>query len=326
MGFFSRLTGQSGSSAPLSADEQRILLDAVNAVDPLLKTVSGFERKLTPAARQALDYCAGLAQAIPGPIEIDTRAYSSNPLVHAFFATHTDIEAMMGRSHGVRSFLAAPENCTNDAFFCLLGMRLHEKSVMGLSMQGDIIRSDVPQRVLYFGDHTLRELASGPDATRQHLRAAGFYSLARSFGAQLDEQRDQRKKMRLDREMASAQAHGQEDSPHARRRDDLDEQLRQAAQSLLPERILDAFIAWLGKPELQLRLKPTTVTIDRMGVVVPPAPDNAQISTLQLTELVFPELISRDRRRWISVLTRIRRDEALAAIEQQREASRFIII
>jgi hypothetical protein len=310
----------------LSDEDRRILLEAVDTVEPFLRTVGRFESKLADATRLALGYCDGLAQQLPGPIEIDIQAYANDPLVHAFFPTKDDIDAMLGKSRGVRAFLNDPAYCASDEIYFMLGMRLHEKQILGHAMQGDIIRNDVPQRILYFGDHTLREFGKDAAETRRNLRAAGFYSLARGFAEQIETLRKEKLNLNQERAMTMGQRSNDKADSLAQKRAELDEQLRDATESLMPERILEAFVAWLKQPELRLRLQPVNFTVDRMGVISDAPSNGGQVNDISFHEVVFPELVGRDRRRWISIVARIQRQEAQAAVALHEQATRYLII
>ncbi len=83
--------------------------------------------------------------------------------------------------------------------------------------------------------------------------------------------------------------------------------------------VLAELCEWLLTAEDHLRLEPVSVTVDLLGVEASgPGPGVHQIS--------FPELIGQDRRRWTLVLARLSRDEALAAIQRQQQAIRYLII
>ncbi|MFA7269672.1 MAG: hypothetical protein WC073_10045 [Sterolibacterium sp.] len=328
MGFISNLMGWRDKPPPLDAAESQALEHAVAVVDPLLKTVSAYQRRMAPALRHALAYCDGLVAAVPGPIEVNAHAFAADPLVHALFATSGDIAMTLGKSRAVKEYLAEPAGALADDFYALLGMRLHEKKVMGMALRGDIVCTDMPQKLLYFSDHTLRELTPDLDETRRRLRTAAFDSLATSFAAQLADMRKERQELHDRWEMQRALSSRRQqaaasttDSRVAQRREELEESLRLAAAALSPERVLDALVAWLAAPELHLHLDPTTVSVDRMGVILDTASPDAQASTLS-----FPELIGRDRRNWIVLIARISREEALRGVAQQQEASRYLII
>lgn len=311
MSLISALAGWLSPSAPNTALRQTVER-AVEAVDPLLKTVGGYDRKLAPAVEHASGYCTKLVDAIPGPLDVNTHSFASDPMIHALFGAADDIVTMIGASEAVRGFMSTPGYALDRQFFALLGMRRYEKRVSGIALQDGYLRNDVPQKVLYFGDHTLSSVGPDDDAARAGLRVASLDSLVASFAAQVKALRDRRQDLRTAIDVA-----------RARRADksELEAQLREANEALMPPRLLAAFVDWLGKPEPHLHLIPTSVRVDRMGVIVDPQLSGADANTLD-----FPELAGRDRRRWLVLLARLTREEAQEAIAKREKAHRYIVI
>ena len=326
MSMLTNLTGWLHPSTP-DATTQQAIERAIDRVDPRLRVVSSYQRKLAPAVSHALEYCDGLVHEIPGPIDIGIRAFGRDPLVHAFFAAPEDIGHMLGTSREVKKFFADPQNLGAADFYALIGMRRKEKTVFGLAQQGDLIREGVPQRLLYFADHTLRELSAAPDVTRSGLRESSFESLAGSFAAHLDVLRHEKTDMHFawEQERAfartkAAHAVAEADAPE-HRRFELEAGLREMVATLEPAHVLSALAAWLADPAPRLHLISTTVAVDRLGVLSKPVADDPGVQTLN-----FPELVGRDRRRWIVMLTRIARDDALRAQAAHLDTNRYLII
>ena len=313
MGFLSGLGNLLGSRPPPEKALREAIERAVDAVDPRLKVVSDYESRLGPAVAHALRHCAAVAASIPGPVEVGARAFAADPLVHALFATPGDISDMLGKSREVREFFADPVNAGRDEFFGLLGMRQRYKAVAGVALNGDVVQHGVPQRLLYFADHTLGELGSGHEVTRRRLQEAAFAGLARGFASCVDELRQEHHEARTAWQMERASV--------GERRQELEERQRLAIASLAPGKLLDAFAEWLAASEQRLYLKPTEVTVDRMGVISPTAATGDGCSTLN-----FPELVARDRRQWIVVVARISREDAREALERQQQANRYLLI
>ncbi len=313
MGFLSGLGNLLGSRPPPEKALREAIERAVDAVDPRLKVVSDYESRLGPAVAHALRHCAAVAASIPGPVEVGARAFAADPMVHALFATPGDISDMLGKSREVREFFADPVNAGRDEFFGLLGMRQRYKAVAGVALNGDVVQHGVPQRLLYFADHTLGELGSGHEVTRRRLQEAAFAGLARGFASCVDELRQEHHEARTAWQMERASV--------GERRQELEERQRLAIASLAPEKLLDAFAEWLAASEQRLYLKPTEVTVDRMGVISPSAATGDGYSTLN-----FPELVARDRRQWIVLVARISRQDAREALERQQQANRYLLI
>lgn len=314
MGIFSSLGGWLGPRTPLDDALRHAVDRAVETVDPRLKTVSGYQRKLAPAVSHALDYCARLAAEIPGPVVISPRAFGADPLVHAMFAAPGDIGEMLGKSRELREFLADPAQRAGDELYALLGMRQREKAVIGMALRGEMLQNDVPQRLLYFADHTLGELANRHETTRQRLQATAFDSLAQGFASAVAQLRQERA------DALTAWTAARAAASVARRRL-LETRQRQTLAALTPERLLAAYAEWLAAPEGRLYLKATEMKVDRMGVVAGDAAAGDDFSTLS-----FPVLVGRDHRHWIVVVVRISRADAQEALRRQQEASRYLII
>ena len=309
------------------------LLDAFDRVaelvNPMLKAAPDFQRRLQLPLEHALGYCDGLIAALPGPIDINRQAFSSDPLVHALFATADDIDQMLGRSQAVRDFLAEPACWENEYFYALFAARRQQKKQLGMAQQGDLIQNDVPQLVLYFSDQTLNEPCCQLETTLEKLRQRALDSLLHTFHDHVETLRQEREGLRAD---ASAErAHltvlrgstpGTAYEVHTRHLADLDARLRQAAELLMPEHLIDALAEFLLAPEPSLKLTPYSVNVDRLGVVSDNTDEDISVHTLN-----FPELTARDKRLHLVTLARIHRDEALEAVEMVRDQQhRFMLI
>ncbi len=307
---------------------QAALTRVIGMVDPFLRALPNLERQLAPAVEHALGYCEGLVAALPGPIAIDRRAFGADPLVHALFATAGDIDEMLGRSQAIRDTIDHPESWRGDHFHAMLAARRQQKKQFGMAQQGDIIRNDVAQEVLFFADQTLVEPSCDLETTRQRLREKALESLLHSFNSHVEALRRERQGLRTDASLEQAQLARHCDSAderctvHTRHLAELDFRLRQSAEALMPENLAQTLIDFLLAPETALRLRPVSVTVDRLGIVHGEADADIQLDTLQ-----FPELITRDRRQHIAMLVTIPCKDALAAVERARDRQhRYLII
>ncbi|MGE5469033.1 MAG: hypothetical protein ACM3Y9_16555 [Ignavibacteria bacterium] len=326
MGLISTMTDWLSPNA-LGETERQAIEKIVDRVDPRLRVVSGYQRKLAKAVRQAMEYCDSLVAAIPGPIDVDVKAFGNDPLVHAVFAAPEDIPRMLGTSREMRRFIAAPENRSGEEIYALIGMRRKEKTVVAPALQGEFVREGVPQRLLYFADHTLRELSLDADKTRNGLRHSACDSLAASFAVHLDALRREKvdihtiwEQERAFARSISSQAAAEAEA-HEHRRLEVEESLREMAASLEPAHVLEALAEWLSHPEPRLRLVSTSVYVDRLGVLSQPVPGNPDVQMLS-----FPELVGRDRRHWLVLLVRIPREDAERAQKEYGQADRYLII
>lgn len=307
----------------------RALDRVAELVDPFLKTVPHFEKQLAFPVQYALGYCDGLVASLPGPVEINRKAFSSNPLVHALFATADDVVQMLGRSQAVRDFLASPCALESDHFYAMFAARRQYKKQLGMAQQGEVIRNDIPQEVLYFSHQTLIEPNCQFEATQQALRCKALESLLRTFHDHVAALRHERDGLRAD--LSIERAHltvlrgssgGQEYEVCTRHLAELEYKLRQNAESLMPEHLIATLAEYLQAPEPALHLSPVSVTVDRLGVVHDEPGNEIEVNTIN-----FPELTARDRRLHMAMLARINREEAREAVEMVRDQQhRFMII
>ena len=329
MSLFSTVVDFLKPAPPPSPQVLKALDRVAELVDPLLKSASGFERHLTLPVEHALGYCEGLVGALPGPIDINRQSFASDPLVHALFATAEDIDQMLGRSQAVRDFLAEPQSWENEYFHALFAARRQQKRQLGMAQQGDMIQSDVPQTVVYFQDHTLIEPGCNQQVVLENLRGNALASLLRTFHEHVEALRSERAGLRADASVERAhltvlrgKTEGDEYAVHTRHLADLDTKLRETAASLMPDQLLQALCDFLQAPEASLCLAPVSITVDRLGVVSDHPADDNNVHTLN-----FPELRGRDKRQYMVMLARIRRDEAQAAVEIVRDQQRrFMLI
>lgn len=329
MSLFSVVADFLKPAPPLSPQVLKALDRVAELVDPMLRNASGFERRLAMPLQHALGYCEGLVAGLPGPIDIDRESFSRDPLVHALFATADDIDQMLGRSQAVRDFVASCEGAESDTFYALFAARRHVKKQLGMARHGDVIRADVPQEVVYFGDQLLLEPDCQLATLKEKLRLRTLDSLLLTFREHVDALRLERDGLRADASVERAhltvlrgQTPGEEQALHTRHLADLEGKLRATAESLMPDQILEALATFLMHPEASLSTHETCITIDRMGIVCDANPDDSNVSTLD-----FPEMRGRDKRIYMVVLARIRRTEAEAAVDLVRDQQRrFMLI
>jgi len=192
-----------------------------------------------------------------------------------------------------------------------------------------MLQSDVPQVVVYFSGQTLVEPHCNLEVTLENLRCRGLESLLRTFHDHVETLRSERDGLRADVSMQRAhltvlrgKSPGPEFQTQTRHLAELDARLREKAASLMPDQLLTALADYLREPEGFLGLSPVSITVDRLGVVSEQARDDVNVHTLK-----FSEFRGRDKRNYMAMLARIRRDEAQAAVDLvQDQRRRFMII
>ena len=148
--------GRSGSASD-ALDGQRVdeaVERVVQTTNPKLRFATRYHSRLAPAVRTALAYVSEVVAAVPPVREASRAAWASDPYLQAFFATADDIPLAFSRAPDLRAYFE--QNPGVPEAFALLGMEMTERKVLGMAVEGDILRRDVEQTTVRFGDYRVR--------------------------------------------------------------------------------------------------------------------------------------------------------------------------
>lgn len=167
-----------GHDSVYSRDELDNHIDmAVEHFDSRLKLISGYRKKLAPAVEQALIHADALIARLPDSIDVNLKAYSSDPRVYAYFGSADQMEHLFSHSQEFREFAKKPESFPLTHGYALMVMSRQEKSVLGHAQRGDMIQSEVMQQVVNFTGHQLVKPSDSEEGVRYDLRERAFQHL-----------------------------------------------------------------------------------------------------------------------------------------------------
>nr|WP_116332592.1 hypothetical protein [Cupriavidus taiwanensis] len=167
MGFLGRIRRRKTQVPARESLEIAELTERVTRLSPRLRLVPRYQQRIRPALEQALDYVRGLVQDLPAPRDANKEAWASDPYIHAFFGTPRDVELGFSRSPELREFFAQSPDSAQA--YAVLGMAMAERRTLGVALEGDVMRSDVPQTVVSFSDHKVRIIACTEAALRDEI-------------------------------------------------------------------------------------------------------------------------------------------------------------
>lgn len=150
----------------------------VDAVDPRLRTLSGYRAKLAPAVTATIVHLRSLAQDLPAPVLLARGAWGSDALLNACFATAEDISATLGRCEELRELFASPAAAGSEEAFALLGMLKEERNVLAPAIVDGQLRQDVAQTTVGFRRQTLFAPGTNLIACRRGVGLQIFRRLA----------------------------------------------------------------------------------------------------------------------------------------------------
>ncbi|MCU7892714.1 MAG: hypothetical protein KZQ78_14295 [Candidatus Thiodiazotropha sp. (ex Ustalcina ferruginea)] len=171
-------TSNESDNSKYSRDELDKHIDlAVKHFDSRLNLVSGYRKKLMPAVENAFTHLDSLIVQIPGPIEINSKTYSSDPRVYAYFGSSDQLEHLFSHSKSFRDFAKKPASFTLSHGYALMVMIRQEKTILGHALKGEMVQGEVMQQVVNFTAHQLVKPADSEAGVRLDLRERAFQHL-----------------------------------------------------------------------------------------------------------------------------------------------------
>ncbi len=311
----------------------------VDGTDPRLRAVSHYRRKLWEPVEHAIDYVVNFVNALPPAIAADRQGYLADPRLRALFASPESLREILSFSDGTRNYLKQAPTPLPADLYAGLGAARVEKTVLGIDLDGDILRRDVPQTVVNFCDHRVVFLTDNEQDTRRELmRRAADYLIETALGrltasrvqkTQLEQQQRKLlqqkagllKKAQVGFESLAESATAEPvDLPALERQlQDLETELSQLrADSATLDKHLAKVAATLSEPEKYLRLESIALTLDHMNTKVPA--DSPRVANA----MTFQEIVLGKDRRVAALFVRFPSNQLLPQPDFFEEANRLL--
>lgn len=286
-----------------------VVEQVVDSIDPRMRGIARYAWKIRPAVERMLDYAGEACSLLPGPIEFSRNAWNNDPTVRALFATATEMQTVFSQAPDIADYFRSPLSA--DAYV-VLGMQKTEKTVFGIEMYGEIIRRDVPQISVSFGDYRISHPAPDEQELRVKLKQRAlneFIAQALFKVAELSDQKEEirKRKVSLQIQLKALERRQAGLSQLLENDPDLHNKLTTARQHLaqveqectnMRERfgalsdVLHHVVALLNEPESLIEVTPFTLCLDRMNRVVDPR-EPSHDQPITLAQVNFGERFSR---------------------------------
>jgi hypothetical protein len=331
-----------GASEPGKFDKDLMLRGierVVDGTDPRLRAVSHYRRKLWDPVEHTIDFVVNFVNALPPAVVADRQGYMTDPRLRALFASPESLREILSFSDGTRNYLKqAPAPLPAELYAGLGAVRV-EKNVLGIEMDGEILRRDVPQTVVNFRDHRLVFLTDNEQDTRRELmRRAADYLIETALGrltatriekTQLEQQQRKLllqkanllKKAQVGFESLAGPATPEPVNSSAleQQLQDLETELGQLrADSATLDKHLAKVAATLSEPEKYLKLESVTLTLDHTNIKVPA--DSPRVAN----SMTFQEIVMGKDRRLAALFVRFPSSELLPQPDFFKEANRLL--
>jgi hypothetical protein len=332
----------SGAAQPGKFDKDLMLRGierVVDGTDPRLRAVSHYRRKLWGPVEHAIDFVVNFVNALPPVITADRQGYMTDPRLRALFASPESLREILSFSDGVRSYLKQAPSPLPAELYAGLGAVRIEKNVLGIDLDGEILRRDVPQTVVNFTDHRLVFLTDNEQDTRRELMRRGCDYLietalrclmtSRVQKTQLEQQ--QRKLLQDKANLLKKAQVGLESLAGSAIKESVDlnaleQQLHELetelsqlrADSATLDKHLAKVAAVLSEPEKYLQLESIPLTLDHANIKV--AVDSPRVAH----SMTFQEVVLGKDRRLAVLFVRFSSSELLPQPDFFEEANRLL--
>jgi len=295
----------------------------VEGTDSRIRLVNGYEKKLQEAVTRSLDYTDDLIDQIPGAIEISASTFVSDSHVNAFFVNVSDLQTVFSRSSEVREFMEDFSHIETPQCCALLCMRKSEKTVMGMELDGELLKRDVRQTAVSFSDHRIYSPSPSEAETRKGLKQCLFGGLVtnalehivqlRLASLRLKKERQilQARLRHCQRNTGTAEQSARSAAEVAKEVDEVRQKLSMVEEQLknthpvTPQESLQQVNAVFSRPDSFVRFKQCSLRLNKMGIRVDE--DSRQAcNELRLAEVEIGDELPR-----VVTLAKFPRDELL---------------
>lgn len=313
----------------------------VNGTDPRLRFVNHYQRILWHAVERSVEHVSTLIDGLPPAFEVSKRDFTADPRLRALFASSEHLREILSFGPALEQYRQQHSNALPAVLYAALGVDRIEKKVLGVDLQGDMLRRDVAQTTVNFRNHRLAFLTESETETRWELKKQAFDYLIEIALKRLISIRTRREQLeREQRHLLQKQARLLKSAklgleplletgvPEVHDPVAIDRQLREVraeldqmrADSATIEDHLERVASTLREPEQHLRMERVTLTLDHMNQKV--APNSSRVAST----LTFDDTLLGDDRRFTTLLVRFPTSEILPKPDFFEEAHRLLTL
>lgn len=263
--------------------QKKIIDDVVKAVEPGIKNVRGYRKRLQKPIQTCLEHCKTMVRAVPGPIYLNHADYHAAPLIRAAFIGSEKIEDLLRHQDPTLT----SEASAGQDLFALLTMTHRETREFGSKQEANMVIADASLKSVTFSDHKLVVLSTTLESSRDKLEKICFAMILEGISKELAARRTDLAELREHRERLQAMSElfsggesggryfGHDTSPDYEKLEKVELMLKENAEELrdaqegveTPEDWLERLAELLIVPEKVLNFNTVTIRLDWRNVI-----------------------------------------------------------
>lgn len=295
----------------------------VDGTDPRLRALSGYRKSLRPAVECSVDFVLQFVNRFPPATEFSHSRCSDDPTVKAFFSAPKRMHEAIRKSRAITSYFDQNQPPASGMICAALGVDWKERTMLGVDLDGDILRRDVAQLVINFSNHRFVIVTDKEATTRQELAKRAFDHLIQTALRRIANPNVKRDELAHERQLLRQKLQAMKDTQWGLNTVLEGEEPEQADNHATEKRIaeietelgslrpevhyLDDYLtlvaSTLNSPQEYLHMDMISLSLNRMGIKTREASDST-VDTIELNEILVG-----DDRRVIGVLANIPWDE-----------------
>lgn len=158
---------------------------AVDGTDRRLRALGTYRKRLRAPVTATVRHVIQLTDDLPPAVEISPGHFGNDARLRAVFVSADHLLDTLTRFWTVRDYLSGAPRPLPDDIFGLLTMTQREQSVLGMALEGDMLKRDVLQTAVSFANHQYLAPAAAERRTRRELKRRAFDFLVRKAQEQM---------------------------------------------------------------------------------------------------------------------------------------------
>lgn len=192
-----------GNEKPGRYPESLIEMAIERTIDgtyPRLRAAPNYRKRLREPVIRAIDHAIALVDCLPLPLVAVSAEYAADPRLSALFVSPEHLREIFGNDPALSEF-REKYPAAGERVIALLMAERKEKKTLGIELDGEMLRRDVPQVTVSFAHHRLVDPADNEDEARRQLKRRAFDHLISLALWRISEAKGERADLHQQREL-----------------------------------------------------------------------------------------------------------------------------
>lgn len=172
---------------------------AVDGTDPRIRALPGYRKRLRAPVIHAADHVIALVDSLPEPVAATRRDFAVDPRLSALFASAEHMREVFAGDAALGEF--RDRHPGGGRITSLLVAERHEKNVLGMELDGELLKREVAQVAINFRSHRLVDPDTDEAEMRRQLKRRAFDHLLSLALARITEVQSERADLNRQRDL-----------------------------------------------------------------------------------------------------------------------------